>query len=52
MKKLLIAIIAVVMIILTAYITYRVTMRNITIELENDTAYLTVYGMTDEYTLN
>lgn len=44
------AIVAVVMLLLlTAFITYRITMRSISIEVCGDTAYLTAYGLTDEY---
>lgn len=48
-RKVLLAVIAILILLLTAYITYRVTVENISIEVSGDTAYLTVFGMTDEY---
>ena len=48
-RKVLLAVIATLILFLTAYITYRVTMENISIEVSGDSTYLTVFGMTDEY---
>lgn len=52
MKRILIAIIIAVALLVTAFLSYRITMRNIRIEVEGDTAYLTVYGQTDVYDMN
>lgn len=35
----------------TAFLTYRQTMRSIHIEIVGNTAYVTVWGQTDEYTI-
>lgn len=35
----------------TAYLTYRATMQNITVEVARDTVYLTAWGQTDEYVI-
>lgn len=49
MEKVLFAIAAVFVILLTAWVTYRVVMRNLEIEVTDDATYITVFGMTDEY---
>lgn len=49
MKKVFFAIAAVFVILLTAWVTYRVVMRNLEIEVTDDATYITVFGMTDEY---
>lgn len=51
MKKMLFAIAAVFAILFTAWFTYRAVMLNLEIEVEADKAYVTVFGMTDEYNL-
>lgn len=36
----------------TAHVTYRTTMRNISVEIDGRYAYLTVYGQTDRYMID
>ena len=51
-RRFLIVVIIAVALLVTAFLSYRITMRNIRIEVEGETAYLTVYGQTDIYDMN
>lgn len=48
-RRIVIVALAVLLLLAEAFIVYRVTMRSISVEVEGDAAYLTAYGMTDEY---
>lgn len=52
MKRVLIALMCVIAILLTVFATYRIVMHNIQIEVEGGTAFLTVFGQTDYYSLD
>lgn len=52
MKKVFIALAAVLLVLLTAFATYRIIMHNVQIEVSEGSAYLTVFGQTDFYSLD
>lgn len=49
MRKVLAIVIIVLIVLMTAFITYRVTMKNISVEVCGNVTYLTVFGQTDVY---
>ena len=52
MKKVFIVLTAVLLVLLTAFATYRIIMHNVQIEVSDGSAYLAVFGQTDFYSLD